>query len=319
ALPICDDAPADWKVNDKSKTTAGSATVDIGEKDRPFPVSISLYRFDKGARPNMASTLLYYRDYAYEGAVTLGGKEYKALLSDEAARGDFRGVKQTKPDRNGELSDALGVNLLIDANGNGKFDSRGESFDIGKPFNIGGTTYEVADMARDGSAFKIVKSSKTVAEIPTPPDHSVGKAITAFETKDTEGKPVKFPDDYKGKVVLLDFWATWCAPCMAEMPNVVKAYGKYHDKGFEVLGISLDNEQSLKKMPDVMQKTGMTWRQVADGKYWQAEIAQKYAINSIPATFLVDGTTGKILGANLRGEALDKAVEKALNKDSASK
>lgn len=317
---LTDDTAAEWKGKETNKgdtvstSYSGSAMVNIGEKDKPLMVSIAIYRFDKNdpARAAMKNTLLYYRDYVYEGEITIADKKYKAILSDEAARGDFRGVKQTKPDANGEIADATGVNLLVDVNGNGKFDKRGESFDTGKPFNIGGTTWEIADMARDGSSFRIVKSSKTVEAIPTPPDHAVGKTITPFETKDTEGKTVKFPGDYAGKIVLLDFWATWCGPCMIEMPNVVKAYGKHHDKGFEILGISLDSEKSIATMPDVMTKANMNWRQVADGKYWQAEIAQKYAISSIPATFLVDGTTGKILGANLRGKALDEAVEKAL-------
>jgi thiol-disulfide isomerase/thioredoxin len=311
---LTDDAAVEWKVNEKSKTTNGSAMVDIGEKDHPFPVAISIYRFDKEARPQLKSAILYYRDYAYEGTVKIGGKEYKAVLADEMARGDFRG----KAVKEGDDDGGVGVNLLLDVNGNGKFDSRGESFDIGKPFNIGGTTYEITDMARDGSSFKVVKSSKTVAEIPTPPDHAIGKPIMAFETKDTEGKAVKFPEDYKGKVVLLDFWATWCGPCMGEMPNVVKAYEKYHASGFEILGISLDNDKSIAKMPEVMKTANMTWRQVADGKGWKAEIAQKYAINSIPATFLVDGTTGKIIGANLRGNALEEALEKALKKTAAA-
>jgi peroxiredoxin len=153
---------------------------------------------------------------------------------------------------------------------------------------------------------------KTVAEIPTPPDHSVGKVITAFEGKATDGKTVKFPEDYKGKVVLLDFWATWCGPCMMEMPNVVAAYGKHHGSGFEVLGVSLDSKESVGKMPEVMEKAKMTWTQIADGQGWKAEIAQKYVINSIPATFLVDGTSGKVIGANLRGDALEAAVAKAL-------
>ena len=312
---LSDDAPAEWtgrETKNADKTTtmySGSAMVNIGEKDKPFMVNVSMYRFDKDdpARAAMKSVLLYYRDYAYEGMVKLGDKDYKAVLSDEAATGDFRGKKTGD-----EADSTSGVNLLLDVNANGKFDSRGESFDIAKPFNVGGVTWEVTDMARDGSSFRVVKSSKTVAEVSTPPDHAKGKAIMAFEAKDTEGKALKFPEDYKGKVVLLDFWATWCGPCMVEMPNVVVAYEKHHAAGFEVLGISLDTEQSIAKMPKVMKDAKMTWRQVADGKGWKSEIGQKYAVNSIPATYLVDGTTGKILGVNLRGEALEKAVEAAL-------
>ncbi len=290
----------------------GNALVDIGEAGKPMLVNLSLYRFDKDdpSRAELKSTLLYYRDYAYEGEVELSGKHYKSMLADEMARGDFRGKAPSEEDaKKGADS---GVLLFLDVNGNGKFDSRGESFDVMKPFNIGGTTFEIAGMARSGSMFKIVKSKLTVAEIATPPDHSVGKLITAFQANDTEGKPVNFPADFKGKIVLVDFWATWCGPCMSEMPNVVKAYEKYHASGFEILGISLDNEKSILKMPDVIAKSGMTWRQVADGKYWKAEIAQLYVISSIPATFLVDGTTGKVIGANLRGEALDAALATAL-------
>lgn len=311
---LSDDKPAEWtgkenKAGEKTTTMySGAAMVDIGEKDKPFLVNISMYRFDKSdpARAAMKSTLLYYRDYAYEGEIKLGDKSYKAVLSDESASGDFRGKKGAA----GEKSS--GVAILIDVNANGKFDSRGESFDAAKPFNIAGTTYEIAEMSKDGASFRIVKSDKTVAEIPTPPDMGTGKTFAAFEAKDTEGKTVNFPADYKGKIVLVDFWATWCGPCMVEMPHVVAAYTKHHDAGFEILGVSLDNEKSITKMEGVMKDSKMTWRQIADGKGWSAELAQKFAINSIPATFLVDGTTGKILGANLRGAALDKAIEKAL-------
>ncbi len=316
---LTDDAAAEWtgeerKGKDGTTTTMykGNALVDIGEAGKPMLVNLSLYRFDKDdpSRAELKSTLLYYRDYAYEGEVALAGKNFKAMLADEMARGDFRGKAPSEEDATKGANS--GVLLFLDVNGNGKFDSRGESFDVMKPFNIGGTTFEIAGMARSGSMFKIVKSKLTVAEIATPPDHSVGKLITAFKANDTEGKPVNFPADFKGKIVLVDFWATWCGPCMIEMPNVVKAYEKYHASGFEILGISLDNEKSILKMPDVMSKSGMTWRQVADGKGWKAEIAQLYVISSIPATFLIDGTTGKVIGANLRGEALDAALATAL-------
>src|SRR5262249_40354347 len=159
-------------------------------------------------------------------------------------------------------------------------------FDIRRPFNIGGTTYQIADMAANGSSFKVVKSDKTVPEIPTPPDHSVGKKATAFEQTLTSGKTVHFPGAYKGKVVMLDFWASWCGPCMGEVPGLVEVYNKYHEQGFDILGISLDNEKSKDKLAPVTEEKGMTWPQVCDGKFWKAEIAELYVIRGIPAAFL---------------------------------
>jgi len=315
---LTDDGAAEWTgktttVEGKSTTSyAGTATVTLAEAvdgGTPATVTIQLYRFDKNdpSRASLKSVVLFYRDYAYEGSVVLGGTPVNAMLTDDG----MAGFASTPPA--GASADAgSGVSLLLDVNGNGKFDHRGESFDVIKPFNIGGTTYEVTGMAPDGSAFQIVKSSKTVAEISTPPDLSRGKPMASFTATDLTGKPVRFPDDYKGKVVLVDFWATWCGPCMHEMPSVVKAYEAHHASGFEVLGISLDNEQSLKKIPEVTAKAKMTWRQIADGKGWKAELAEKFAINSIPATFLVDGSTGVIIGTNLRGDALEKAVAEAI-------
>jgi thiol-disulfide isomerase/thioredoxin len=244
------------------------------------------------------------------------------MLLDQLATGDFRG-KDPGPEAAPKADDdtpprTSGVTLMIDTNGDGKFQGAGESFDVRRPFNIGGTTYEVSDMTPLGSSFKIVKSSKTVAEVKerVVPDHAVGKPITAFEATDAEGKPVKFPSDFKGKIVMLDFWATWCGPCMGEVPGLVTAYNAHHKEGFEILGISLDNAQTKEKMKPVAADKGMTWRQVMDGKGWKAEIAQLYGINSIPAAFLVDGDTGKVLasGDAMRGEELEKTLARALAK-----
>src|SRR5205814_5257012 len=111
-------------------------------------------------------------------------------------------------------------------------------------------------------------------------------------------------------------WATWCGPCMAEVPGLAKAYAEFHTKGIEILGISLDQPNTAAKVKEVTAAKNMSWPQVYDGKYWQAEIAQLYGINSIPAAFLVDGDTGTILttGNSLRGPALEETWTAALEK-----
>lgn len=113
----------------------------------------------------------------------------------------------------------------------------------------------------------------------------------------------------KGKVVLIDFWATWCGPCIAELPNVKKTYNKLNQKGFEIIGISLDsNENSLKRF---LKKENMPWPQFFDGKGWNNELAKKYGIRSIPAMWLVD-QEGNLIDTNARSNLEDK-VEKLLD------
>ncbi|HLH54277.1 MAG TPA: TlpA disulfide reductase family protein [Verrucomicrobiae bacterium] len=137
-----------------------------------------------------------------------------------------------------------------------------------------------------------------------------GATFPDFDEKDIDGKPLSVAG-YKGKVVLLDFWATWCGPCVLELPNVVKAYEKHHDQGFEIIGVSLDQDEE--RLKSFIKQKNVTWRQYFDGKGWSNKLAQKYGIQSIPATFLLNGE-GKIIGRDLRGEALEEAVTKALGK-----
>lgn len=135
--------------------------------------------------------------------------------------------------------------------------------------------------------------------------------IGQIKFKATDGTEVDIAK-LKGKVVLIDFWATWCGPCIAEIPNVVENYRKYHSKGFEVIGITLESTpDDLKKMTSFAQKNGMVWPQYFDGKGWQNDLGRKFGINAIPAMFLLD-KEGRIASSNARGEKLESEIKRLL-------
>src|SRR5690606_36143494 len=138
---------------------------------------------------------------------------------------------------------------------------------------------------------------------------SVGQKAPDFESIDPNGKVVKL-SDFKGKYTLLDFWASWCAPCRQENPNIVEQYERFKDKNFTVFGVSLDDSTSawLKGIKD----DNLNWIQVSDLQRWNSEPAQLYKINAIPASFLI-GPDGTILAKNLRGKALGEFLEQHLN------
>lgn len=138
-----------------------------------------------------------------------------------------------------------------------------------------------------------------------------GSPFPDFNVKDLAGKPLSVAD-HKGKVVLVDFWATWCGPCREELPNVIATYKKYHDQGFDIIGVSLDSDRD--KLDAFLKKQdGMTWQQFFDGQGWNNELAVKYGVEAIPFTVLI-GPDGKIIGTDLRGEKLGAAVGDALVK-----
>jgi peroxiredoxin len=141
---------------------------------------------------------------------------------------------------------------------------------------------------------------------------AIGALAPDFIQNDVNGAPVKL-SSFKGKYVLLDFWASWCGPCRQENPNVVRNYNKYKAKNFTVLGVSLDKAEGKSAWLAAIKSDGLDWTQVSDLKYWNNEVATLYQVSSIPQNFLI-GPDGKIIAKNLRGEDLDAKLQELFGK-----
>jgi thiol-disulfide isomerase/thioredoxin len=148
--------------------------------------------------------------------------------------------------------------------------------------------------------------TKTANAVPEAKNDFAGQPLS-LQFSAADGSPVDLAKLH-GKVVLVDFWATWCGPCMREVPNVVAAYAKYHSQGFEIVGISLDKDKDT--MLRVTQQKGMTWPQYFDGKGWNNEISTRFNVRSIPAMWLVN-KNGIVATTNARAD-LEGQIERLL-------
>lgn len=165
----------------------------------------------------------------------------------------------------------------------------------------------LAYLREDGSDAGANNSVPFLAKVPA------GATAPAFRAKTLSGMAVNFPEDYRGKLVLVDFWATWCVPCVHELPHLLEAYERFHERGFEIIGISLDAPKRIPAttVQSFLRKHRVPWDVIYDNA---APIAGNYRVIGIPAGFLVDGDTGAILAGReqTRGRALVDAIEEAL-------
>jgi len=141
---------------------------------------------------------------------------------------------------------------------------------------------------------------------------AMGAQAPEFAQADTNGKVIKL-SSFRGKYVLVDFWASWCGPCRQENPNVVKAYNHYKDKNFTILGVSLDRPGAKDKWLAAIHKDGLAWNHVSDLQFWNNAVAKLYGVQAIPQNFLLD-PNGKIIAKNLRGEDLEAKLAEIYGK-----
>jgi peroxiredoxin len=139
----------------------------------------------------------------------------------------------------------------------------------------------------------------------------IGREAPKFSAPDTNGKTVAL-NDIKGKVTIIDFWASWCGPCRRENPNVVKVYNKYHDKGLEIISVSLDRNGQKDRWLKAIEDDKMNWHHVSNLQYWKEPVAKLYNVKSIPATFIID-ENGVIVAKSLRGIALENKISEMLD------
>ncbi|MFC1539959.1 TlpA family protein disulfide reductase [Gemmatimonadota bacterium] len=315
---LTDDGDGGWdNVSDNTNMVTRTVQVSFADGD-VLPMQFFFYFFN--TRPldvQMQQGVLYARSNSRLGEITLAGETYRIGIAENNNNGIFD-MRDAETDT--ILPGIIGV--VIDFNQDGVLLPGGDSPEhsrLGEAFNVGGKSYEIADVSPKGEWIEFRLSDE---EVEPKPYIEVGYAAPAFAQEDCEGNMIELEEYVKDyEVLLLDFWATWCGPCLEELPNVLAVFEEYRDQGFGVLGISLDlapdpddpqdGQMTAEQVRAFMDERGMDWPTTYDGLYWSNAVADIYRVNGIPATFLLD-SEGIIRYKNVRGEALGEAVRAML-------
>ncbi|WP_197455536.1 TlpA family protein disulfide reductase [Stieleria neptunia] len=288
---LTNDPEAEWKSSKQGEYTmySGSGEIDLGDDKIG---TINFFRFDPNdeRRQSLKDTILFYTDFGYEYTFELDGQEFSTFVSG---------------------SPSQSTRFPVDRDGNGKISRRFETASVGKPFNFTGTTY-VFEL-KDG-ALSLEEAAEELEQMQMPPDLTIGKQALTFTATTMDGDEINFPDSYAGKIVMLDFWATWCGPCIGEIPHMKKAYANWHENGFDILGISFDRADMEEKILAFLEKNEQPWPQIYEGKMWDTTLGNMHDVSGIPFVLLVDGDSGEILATarQLRGPGLSDFIKAQL-------
>jgi thiol-disulfide isomerase/thioredoxin len=254
-----------------------------------------VYRLFLVWNPTTPTAIIYFRDNYQAGEIELGGVTYKIAIIDENSDGVFDDLHH----------DQILIDIDQDAELLATSDSH-ERYWLDAPFNLDGTVYAATRVSSDGSEIVIERSDAWVnTKVPL----TIGFPAPDFSVVDADGNNLSL-SSLRGRLVVLDFWASWCAPCREELPHVEQAAKDYADRGVVVIGINLDRNEGA--FTGAVSYFGLTYRQVFDGA--DGDISSLYRVSGIPMSYLID-RDGTIRGKSLRSEDLKQAIEELLNQE----
>lgn len=279
-----------------------------GEDTAAMKIKNPPYVFIEGSKENDLINEVNFINYRnYQNMIEVGQLQYKAILAKDTA------LERALTDQFNWLGDDMGERIKLLVRMNPHTPVLMYALDFLHPRRDKALILaEINRLSKEYPWLVEAKQKKTDMERAEAIEKktAIGVAAMDFTQNNTAGKAVKL-SDYRGKYVLLDFWASWCGPCRAENPNVLDNYEKYHSKGLEILAVSLDDKKDawLKAIKD----DGLEWAHVSDLKGWKNVVAKAYNINAVPSNFLID-KDGKIVAKDLRGEELSQKLAEIFGK-----